>query len=161
MLSPPSPGSIRARSASSSCASSPVSPSRRRPAPSVSRTPSWSASGRWPAPGCDAPCARPDMTPERWQALKEIFHATLDCAPEQRELLLAARCAGDDELRAEIAALLAEHAQASTFLGRRAREQAAGALRIDALGLAPGRRILHYELIAPLGEGGMGIVYRA
>jgi eukaryotic-like serine/threonine-protein kinase len=101
------------------------------------------------------------MTPERWQALKAVFHAALDCAPEQRELLLAERCSGNDSLRAEIISLLAEHEQASTFLGSRAREQAAGALHIDALELAPGSRILHYELIAPLGEGGMGIVYRA
>lgn len=101
------------------------------------------------------------MTPERWQALKEVFHAALDCVPAQREILLAERCSGNEALRAEVVFLLAEHEQASTFLGPRAREQAAGTLGIDAMELAPGRRILHYELIAQLGEGGMGIVYRA
>jgi serine/threonine protein kinase len=49
------------------------------------------------------------MTPERWQRIKELFHAALERQPDERTSFLAGRCAGDAALLAEVASLLERH----------------------------------------------------
>src|SRR5262245_48809662 len=57
------------------------------------------------------------MDSARWQRLDELFDAALLRAPEAREEFLAAACAGDEPLLAELRELLAAHA-ASGVLDR-------------------------------------------
>ena len=49
------------------------------------------------------------MNPQRWQTINEIFQAAVELPDSQREAYLRERCAGDEELRAEIAAVLAKY----------------------------------------------------
>jgi hypothetical protein len=47
------------------------------------------------------------MKPERWKQIKRIYHAALEREPVARATFLDEACAGDEELRHEIASLLA------------------------------------------------------
>ncbi|MET0624406.1 MAG: hypothetical protein ABW250_15605 [Pyrinomonadaceae bacterium] len=60
------------------------------------------------------------MTPERWQRIKELFHAASELAPAERGAFLDANCAGDDEARAEVESLLAADEREGEFLSGRA-----------------------------------------
>ncbi len=52
------------------------------------------------------------MTPERWQQIGELFKAAVRIDPAGREAWLRAACGGDDDLRAEVARLLAQDERA-------------------------------------------------
>jgi WD40 repeat protein len=52
------------------------------------------------------------MTPERWQQVYDLFNEALHQPPEARQEWLAARCAGDPDLRAEVERLLARDQEA-------------------------------------------------
>ena len=52
------------------------------------------------------------MTPERWRRIDDLFDAALRLAPAEREAWLREACGGDDELRAEVARLLAQDERA-------------------------------------------------
>ena len=56
------------------------------------------------------------MTPPRYQRIKGVFHAAMGAAPNDRERLLDADCAGDAGLRADVEGLLMEAVQANGFL---------------------------------------------
>jgi len=92
------------------------------------------------------------VTPERWQQVKAVLAAALEKAPDQRRDYLNQVCV-EESLRTEVESLLAAHHDAeSGFL----------ALPDGALDdLAPGARLGPYEILSPLGEGGMGKVYKA
>ena len=100
------------------------------------------------------------MTPERWQQVKGVLQEVLELAPQQRGTFLAEVCNGDQLLRLEVESLLEEkHVEASGFLDAPVEFR-------DAFGENQGdywvgRRIGPYEVIALIGEGGMGSVYRA
>jgi serine/threonine protein kinase len=101
------------------------------------------------------------MTSERWEHIDKLFHAALECAPEERASLLSTACRGDDDLRNEVESLLRAHEQDATFLDIPAYELAADFLT-DALGgLLPGQQIGPYKILAALASGGMGEVYLA
>src|SRR6202140_1328833 len=101
------------------------------------------------------------MTSERWEHIDKLFHATLECAPEERASFLSQACRGDDDLRNEVESLLRAHEQDATFLDIPAYELAADFLT-DALGgLLPGQQIGPYKILAALATGGMGEVYLA
>src|SRR5262249_50464234 len=64
-------------------------------------------------------------------------------------------CGGDEALRAEVAALLAEHEGAGSFLA------APTVLPTSPLSEGPGAMIGRYRLLQVIGEGGFGVVFMA
>jgi hypothetical protein len=47
------------------------------------------------------------MELDRWEQIERLYHAALECQPEAREAFLDEACAGDEDLRREVAGLLA------------------------------------------------------
>ncbi len=92
------------------------------------------------------------VTPERWQEVKKVLAAALERAPGERHAYLDQACAEPD-LRREVESLIAAHEQAQTsFLTQPA---------LQPKGLAMGSRLGPYEILARIGAGGMGEVYKA
>jgi non-specific serine/threonine protein kinase/serine/threonine-protein kinase len=99
------------------------------------------------------------VTPERWRQIKPLLASALDCPPAERAALLAAACASDGALQAEVESLLAAHDAAGSFLDTPAMAAPGRGAQLDAS--RAGLRIGPYELIRELGRGGMGVVYLA
>ena len=99
------------------------------------------------------------MNGERWQQVKRLLDEAIALDPSRREVLLANRCATDEELRREVESLLSSHDHAGTgFLKKPAVDLKAAAVVAPA---RAGRRIGVYQIIEEIGHGGMGEVYRA
>jgi serine/threonine protein kinase/Tol biopolymer transport system component len=101
------------------------------------------------------------MTPERWQRVDEIFQAAIEMKAEERPAFVERACAGDEELRREVDSLITADEQGLSFVDDPAFEVAAGLLATGEPELAEGQSFGHYEIVGPIGRGGMGEVYLA
>src|SRR5215472_12625722 len=100
------------------------------------------------------------MKPERWNQIDQFLDAALELPPDKRAAFLDKACAGDDELRKELDALLASDDDAQSFLETPALELVAKEFG-DGKESLTGQTVGHYRIISLLGEGGMGTVYLA
>ena len=95
------------------------------------------------------------MTGDQRARVLEVLQAALDRPSAEREAFVRGACGDDAAVRDSVVALLAE-ANGSDVFERivERRDSSAGKL-------AAGARLGRYEVIAPVGGGGMGDVYRA
>src|SRR3989442_15258331 len=96
------------------------------------------------------------MTPERYRQIGELYHAALEVDAAERAAFLERTCAGDEELRREVEALINSHEQAADFIAAPALEVAAEMLAGDETDALTGRTIAHYRVLSLVGAGGMG-----
>ncbi|HUS05115.1 MAG TPA: serine/threonine-protein kinase [Bryobacteraceae bacterium] len=99
------------------------------------------------------------MKTERRRQIEQLYRAALQQEEEQRESFLATACRDDEELHRQVANLLTQSGLTLALVDQSAREETEG--HETPTVLEAGTKLGPYHIVGPLGEGGMGKVYRA
>src|SRR5262245_57619534 len=108
------------------------------------------------------------MTPERWHQIDKLLDEALNLPADERSRFLVKACGEDTELLAHLQGVLKARDQsgfrnepALNVLAKKIPAPSAERSRRDRSASLAGATVLHYQLIEPVGSGGMGAVYRA
>jgi len=88
------------------------------------------------------------VDPQRWAKIESLYHTALAKDRGERSAYLDTACAEDPELRREVESLLG------------CADAELGSPVADGYRLSAGVSLGTYQILAPLGAGGMGEVYR-
>ena len=93
--------------------------------------------------------------------LEELFHEAVGLQPRERADFMARVRASRPELATKVESLIAAHERPDNLVDAAAFEVAAEMIADPQPALVVGQVVGHYQILAPLGKGGMGEVYLA
>lgn len=100
------------------------------------------------------------MSPDQWNRMVSLFHAACEKTGADRVALLDSVCSGDPALRLALEQMLKDDKTSSSFFDRPPVEKLAE-LAAQTTPAQVGARFGRYELLHPIGCGGMGEVWAA
>lgn len=100
------------------------------------------------------------MKSDRWRRIEELFHQTLDISEIEREGYLKTACQGDSDLLREVEGLLSSYKDPGSFMEEPVVLRGFQMLSTENVGMPKGK-LGRYEIIKPIGTGGMGNVFLA
>lgn len=101
------------------------------------------------------------IDPATWTTVDSICGRALEMPADARSDFVRSRCDGDDALERHVRELLAAIDTDDDFLEPPDQERLGSTLEPDEPALARGTRLGPWEILRPLGSGGMGRVYLA
>ena len=100
-------------------------------------------------------------TPESMQQLEDLFHQAAGLAPQERADFMARVRDSNPALAVAVESLIAAHERPGSPIDSPAFEAAAELIEDTQPALVVGQVVGHYQIVSPLGKGGMGEVYLA